>query len=162
MVKAFSGNGGVMLRLGEDERSLDDGLSVKGEAFRGPAGVKAACGDGSGNVGLHLAGMGADVAIAGLADSGMSLVSLLDHGAQQAGELGKLAEENCLAKVDVAEQAVDRVGQAAIGSLGKRALGHGRKMLGGGQGQVFLALEVVKETALGEAGGFADVFDASS
>ena len=33
-------------------------------------------------------------------------------------------------------------------------------MLGRGEREVFLAVEVVEEAALGESGGFADVFDA--
>jgi hypothetical protein len=49
--------------------------------------------------------------------------------------------------------------QSAIASLCKQAVRHRRKMPGGGERKLFLALEVMEEAALGEASGQADVVD---
>jgi len=106
-----------VLCLGENEGALDDNLSVVGETFSGPVGLKVVSGHGGGNVGLELVSVRGHIAVAGLADVGIGLVRLLNHGAKEAGELGKLAEQDSFAEVDVTEEAVEKVSQGLLTSL---------------------------------------------
>lgn len=160
MVDAVGGDGGAALGFGEDERTLKNGLGVEGEALGGPVGVDAVLVNGFGDVGLDVGGVIADAFVAGVAKKGMCVVDLLHHGADEAGELRELTLEECFAEVDVAEDTVEWIGQEVEGRGGKEAAGDGAPVLGGFEGEVFLAFEVMEEAALGETGGFADVFDA--
>src|SRR5262249_47181281 len=107
----------------------------------------------------HLVGMAADAALARLADRGVRGVGLLHHRADEARELGHGATQDRLPERDVAEHAVARVGE--------RVVRRGPEQRAGGFGSVgrrrdrepLLALEVVEETALAQARGFADVVD---
>src|ERR1700730_10330674 len=87
----------------------------------------------------------------------MRVVGLLTHGAEEAGELREGSRQDAGAKIDVAEQAVQRIGELAIRRCAKEPPGHLGKMLGRRDREVFLAFEVVEERALGQAGCGTDV-----
>ena len=65
---------------------------------------------------------------------GMGLVGLLHHRAEEAGELRQFALKDRLAKVDVAEDAVARVGQERVGRGVEQRVGVRREMRGRGDG----------------------------
>ena len=89
----------------------------------------------------------------------MRLIGLLHQGAEQAGELGEFAGEDGLAEFHIADDALARVGQRPIGSGCEQTVGHRGEMRGRGEREFVLALEVMEEAALGQAGGVADVVD---
>jgi len=88
------------------------------------------------------------LASAGAADRGVRVIDFLNHGADQAGELGHLALEDRFAEIDVAEHAVERIGVIVVGRAGKQAAGEVRPVVRGRDGEGFLAGEVVEEGAL--------------
>ena len=159
MVNARGGDGWATFGFGQDERPLKDGLGVECEAFGGPVGVDAVELDGLGDVGFEPGGVLADAFVAGVAEGRMGVVDLLHHGSDEAGELRQVATEKCFAEVDVAEEAVEWVGDEVVGGGGEEASGDEAPVLGGLEGEVFFAFEVMEEAAFGEFGGFADVFD---
>ncbi len=63
------------------------------------------------------------------------------------------------AKVDVGQQPLARIGHLLVRRIGEQRAGAVVPVLRRGQRQVFLALEVVEEAALGQAGGGAQVVD---
>jgi len=89
----------------------------------------------------------------------MGVVGLLHQRAEETRVVGKLSGQDSGAEVEVSEQAGKRVGWLVIGCGGEEALGHGFPMRNCGEGEVILALEVVKEAALGDAGLKADIVD---
>ena len=102
----------------------------------------------------------ADVAIAGGADVGICFIGFLHHRAEETGELRQRPLQNAFAKVDIAEDALARIGKPAKRRCGKQCLGARGEMRGGGDGARLLAGEVMEEPALGEPGPRADVVDA--
>src|ERR1700685_4001355 len=101
----------------------------------------------------------ADVAVAGGADRGISLIGLLHHRAEHAGELRKRALQDRLAKVDVAEHTLARILQSSKRRDREESFRAGGEMRRGGEGAVLLAAEVMKETALREPRATADIVD---
>ena len=91
----------------------------------------------------------------------MGLVSFLNHRAQQTGELRQRALQDRDAEIHVTQQPLEGVAGTLVRRSCKQGVGHPREMGRGGQRQLFLAVEVVEEAALGELGGLADVLDAS-
>ena len=89
----------------------------------------------------------------------MCVVNFLHHRAEQAGVVGKLARQHRPAKIDIAEEAVERVGMSAIGCAREEPLGHGAEMPGRRNAERLLAVEVVEERALGDAGCRAEAVD---
>ena len=160
MIDAGSGDGWAAFGFGENERALKDGLGVECEAFGGPVGVDAVQLDGLGDVGYESGRVLADAFVAGIAEGRMGVVDLLHHGSDEAGELGQLAAEECLAEVDVAEEAIEWVGEEAVRGGGEEASCDEAPVVGCLEGEVFFAFEVMEEAAFGEFGGFTDVFDA--
>lgn len=104
-------------------------------------------------------GMGADAAVAGLANGRSRLIGLLQHGADEAGEIGHAALQQDLAEGDMAEHAVERIGKIVTGRSGEQGARHLGPMLGGGAPQFVLALEMMEEGVLGDAGGGAGLVD---
>ena len=119
----------------------------------------AALRHGRGDVGLQRQGVADDLALAGGADRRVGGVGLLHHGAEEAGVFGQLALEDLAAEVDVAEQALERVGERLVGGGGEEAGGHLAEMGGGGDAELLLGAEVVEEGALGDAGRLAELVD---
>src|SRR5262249_17455533 len=79
---------------------------------------------------------------------GMRCVNLLNHGASEAGNFADFLLEHHLSKLEVAQNAVQRVVMGVIrrrGEYGVRALG---PVVGAGNGQSILALEVMEERTL--------------
>src|SRR5262249_23975159 len=74
-------------------------------------------------------------------------------------EFGEFTCEQRLAQVDVAEHAVERVGQLVVGGPGKERPRHLRPVIDGGDGQIFLAVEVMEKGPLGYAGSGAKILD---
>jgi len=112
-----------------------------------------------GNVSLQGCGVSGDVFVAGSADRRVGFVGLLHHGSEETGELGELAHEDGFAEVDVAEKPANGIGQDSIGGGNENALSESGEMLRGGEGEIFLAFEVMKEAAFGEVCGGANVVD---
>src|ERR1700738_1948343 len=53
----------------------------------------------------------ADISLAGATDRGMRVVSLLHHGAEEAGELGDRPRGDRAPEIDVAEQAIQKIAE---------------------------------------------------
>ena len=102
----------------------------------------------------------ADVTVAGLADDGMGVVGLLNHRAEQAGELGQFARQNRLAELDIAEHARPRIGKPGVRRGVEDRVRVGGEMRRSRHGARLLAGEMMEERPLGEAGLGADVLDA--
>ena len=159
MIEAVGGDLGAVLRLGENERALEDSLGIERRAFGRPRGVGGVARLGLGDIGAEPLGVLADVAVAGGANGGMGVVGLLHHRAEEAGELRQLALKDRFAEVDIAEDAVARVGQAAIGLSLEQRVGVRREPPRRGDGAGLLACEMVEERALGEPRLGANVLD---
>ncbi len=160
MIEAGGGNVRTLLGFRENEGSLNDGLGVEREASGGPLSLDAVLAHGFGDVGLERCGVPADALVAGFADGRVGLIHFLNHGSDEAGEVGQIALEDGLAEIDVGEEAVEGIGEELIGSGCEEAAGDAVPVVGGGERELFLALEVMEEAAFGEAGGLADVLDA--
>src|SRR5262249_54235995 len=79
--------------------------------------------------------------------------------ADQAGVLRNLAGQHGDAQVDVAENALARILARLIRRRAEQRFGHRFERLDRGNAERFLAVEMMKEAALGQAGGRADVVD---
>src|SRR5690242_2917183 len=89
----------------------------------------------------------------------MRLVGLLHHRPEEAGELGELALQHDPAEVDVPQQPLERIGELPVRGLREHALRHLGEVLGRGDRELVLAVEVVEKASLGESGGIADLVD---
>ena len=160
VLQAFRSHPRPLPGLGQDEGALDHCLHVEGETFCAPRRVGCIAASGFGDVLGHCRRVCADVPIARSAKRGVSVVSFLDHRAEQTGEIREGTLQDRDAEVDVAQQPIERVGGILIRRCCKHGVSHRREVSGCGKCQIFLALEVMEEAALGEAGCLADVFDA--
>jgi len=160
MVDACGSDLAIVFRFRENERALDGGLGIERQALRGPVRVDVPPAHGFFDVGNQRRSVLADTAIAGLADGRVRVVDLLHHGAGEAGEVGQLTHEQGLAEIDIGQQAVEGVSECTKRRGGKERIRDFDPVVGCGQRQRFLAIEVVEEASLGQAGGFADVLDA--
>ena len=123
----------VLRRLREHKGALNHRLGVEREAARGPSPGDAIFAPRRGDVGLQRCGVPKDGFAAGIADGRMRLVDFLHRGAGEAGELARLAADQRLAKIDVGEQAVQRIRQFAVGGRGEQAARRRSPPLGGGE-----------------------------
>src|SRR5580698_9018779 len=96
--------------------------------------------------------MPADGCIARIANVGVSEVCLLNHRASETRELCNIAAQHGLAKVEVAEEALERIIESLVGSGSEQRFGRLRPMIGGCDGERFLTRKVMKERTLGHAG----------
>jgi len=160
MIERGDRDRGVLRRLREDKGALNHRLGVERETACGPSPGRAVLAHRRRDVGLQRCGVPEDGFAAGIADGRMRLMDFLHRGAGEAGELARLATDERLAEIDVGEQAVQRIRQFAVGGRGEQVGRRRTPPLDGGERQVFLAVEVMKEAAFGEAGGGANVVDA--
>ena len=150
----------VLLRFGEDEAALQHALYEIADARRFPRRV--------GRVKLlrrgKIAGQHRDVvgqhAVAGRAQRRVRCVNFLHRRADQAGVLRNLAAQHGDAQIDVAEDSVARIVLRLIGRRAEQHLSHRLELLDRGDAELFLAVEVMKEAALGKPCGLADIVDA--
>lgn len=145
------------LCFSKDERSLNHGLHVERETLWSPIGWNAMQGDGRSNVRLQSRRVRSQVLVASAADRRVGYVDFLNHGAKETSELGEFAGKDGFAEVDVAQKAIDRIGQASIGSGSKNALCKDGEMFSGRKGEILLAFEVMEEAAFAETSRCADV-----
>jgi hypothetical protein len=148
---------GTALCLGEHKGALQHRLGVEREAFRAPLRSRRVEHLGRGNVLCNLGGVRADISVTRTADRGMRFLTLLHHGAQEAGESRYRPGEDCRAEIDIAEHAIQRIRELAIRRGTEQSLRHLGKMLGRRDRKFFLAFEVMEEGTLGQAGGGADI-----
>ena len=90
---------------------------------------------------------------------GMGPVGLLNDRADKAGEVGQVAGQDGLAKLDVSDHAAERVRGLMIRRRGEEGRRRRIPMRDRRQRQIFLALEVMEEASLGQSGLGADVLD---
>jgi hypothetical protein len=152
--------GGGVAAFGEDEGALEDGLEMEGELFVVVVGfgVRGSLA-GGGDVGDEGAGVGVDTGAAGVAEGGVGVEGLLDDGAEEAGEFGRLAGEEGFAEVEVGEEFGEGGWGGVVGGLGEELAGGFVPVLDGGEGEVLFGGEVVEEAAFGDGGGGAEVVD---
>ena len=160
VIDGLGGDLRAALGLGEDEGALQHRLHVQGEALGAPWRFMPRCCMAAAMSVSIFSACSYDGARAGIANGGIGLVRLLHHRSGEAGELGYAADEDRFAEIDVAEQAISGSAVRVVGRAGKQGAGRLRPEVGGGDGEVFLAFEVVEEGALGDAGGGAQVIDA--
>ena len=89
----------------------------------------------------------------------MRLIGLLDDRADKAGEVGQVAGQESLAKLDIGNEASERIRSLVVGRRGEQRRGHRLPMRDRRQRQIFLALEVMKEASLRQPRLGADVLD---
>ena len=87
MVNAVGRDLGAALRLGEDERALEDRLGVERQTLGCPGHLEPAHSESLGDVCLERRGVGGDGRRAGLSYGRGRLVRLLQHGSYETGEL---------------------------------------------------------------------------
>ena len=148
---------GAALRLCEHKGALQNRLGIERQTLRAPLRSGRIERSRRSDVPSNLGSVRADIGVTCAADRGVGVVGLLHHGAEEAGELGDGSDQYRRAEIDVAEQAIQGIRQLAIGRVTEKPLGHLRKMRGRGDRKVFLALEVMKERTLREAGRAADI-----
>src|ERR1700733_9743592 len=162
VVDAPGGDRRAVCCLGQNERALDCSLRVEREAFRCPLRMHATLAHGFFYIRDKDPRVAGDSALAGLTEGRMRVVDLLHHGSCQTGEVGEFAAQQSFAKIHIRQQAVERVGMVAVGRGSEKSFRAFNPIVDGGQGQPFLAFEVIEEAALGEPGSLADVLDARS
>ena len=160
VLQAFGGDPRPLPGLGQDEGALEHRLDMEREAPCAPRRIRRVAALGFGDDLGNLRRVRADVRVARGPNVGVRVVGLLDHRAEQAGELRQRALQDRDAEIHVTQQPVERVGDVLVGGGCKQTVGHRREMGRRGKRQLLLGVEVMEETALGETGGFADVFDA--
>ena len=101
--------------------------------------------------------MRADIGVTGAADRGVGVLSFLHHCAKEARKFGDWPREDRRAEIDIAEQAIQGIRELTIRRAAEKPLGHLRKMRRRSDREIFLALEVMKERTLREAGRAADI-----
>src|SRR5262249_8108114 len=89
----------------------------------------------------------------------MARIGFLNGRSDQTGVKRDLARKERNAKIDVAEDTITRIGQRTVRRVAKQRRRHGAKALDRGNPERFLAVEVMKEAALGDAGRRANVVD---
>jgi hypothetical protein len=99
-------------------------------------------------VGFDPGGVGAD---AGVADRGVHFVDFLHHRSDETGELWYPAPEDCLAEIDVAENAIKWILVLVVRRALEKRASHLRPVVSRRNCEGFLALEVVEERAFGDA-----------
>lgn len=117
MIQADRGDGRPLPCLSQNEGALDNRLDILSEARSTPSSVAAVGVHCRRDVGFEHGGVFAQALLAGYADGRMCLVSLLHHGAQKAGEFGQLPLQQRLAKLHVAQEPIQRVGELPIGCV---------------------------------------------
>ncbi len=80
-------------------------------------------------------------------------------GADQASVKRDLAGNERDAKIDIAQHAIARIAQRTVRRAAKQRRRHRAEALDGGNPKVFLAVEMMKEAAFGDARRGADVVD---
>lgn len=98
---------------------MDDGLDVKCQAFRGPVATHVVLPHRRTNVGFERLCVRADGPSAGGAYFGVGAVGLLNDGAGKTGKVGQVTHQNSLAKIDIGDEPVERIGGVVIGSRSK-------------------------------------------
>ena len=132
-------------------------LRIERKALRAPLHRGRIKRFGRGDVLRDIGSVRADIGVTGATDRGVGVVSFLHHGAEEAGELWEGSGEDSCAEIDIAEQAIQGIREPAIRRVAEKPLGHLRKMRGRGDREIFLALEVMKESTLCQTGRLADI-----
>src|ERR1051326_4791094 len=87
-------------------------------------------------------------------------IRLLHHRSGEARELRQFACQESLAKIDIGEDAIERICREGIGRVREQFARARFPVLNRGEGEFILALEVVEEAAFSDAGFGAHVLDA--
>src|SRR5689334_6966420 len=153
MIDRFGSDFGSTGGFCKNEGTLQHRLSVQRQAASGPSRLDTMCFDGSGYIRFDLRGVIADRMRARIADCRMAVVGFLYHRAYETRELRHSAGQNCLAEVDVAQHAVEWILIVMIWRRCEESVGHLRPVIGGRDRQIVLALEMMKEGALGDVAG---------
>src|SRR5208337_1671228 len=148
MIEAVGGDFGAVFRLGEDKGPLQHRLGEQGGALRAPCGPGRVERLGLFEIRLEAPGVLAYVTVAGLADRGMGVVSLLHHRAEQAGELRQFSLKDRPAELDIAEHPRAGVWQERVGGGVEQRFGARGEMRRRRDGASLLAGEMMKERAL--------------
>jgi 3'-5' exonuclease len=159
VAKACGGDFRALLRLGENEGALEHALHEITDALGGPgSGLRVAlfCGRKIASQFRHVLGQHA---LARRAQIGMGGIDFLHRRAEEAGVLRNRAAQHCDAQIDVAEEAIARISLHLVGRGAKQNRRRRAELLDRRNAELLLAVEVVKEAALGNARGFADVVD---
>ena len=152
MIQALRRNGGGPLRLGEDESALNDRLHVQRQTLRGPIGSHAVFPHGGANVRFKRLRMPTDAFFASGADLGMCAIGFLNDSSDEAGEFRQFASQKRSTKFNVREESIARIGRLMIRRRGEKLTCARLPVRGRAKSQVLLALEVMKETPLCQAG----------
>lgn len=156
----FARDVGPALRLGEDERALQNRLRVKRKALCCPVADDAIFFARHFDVCFERRGMAEDAGFARRANIIVCSERFLHERAGEACELGRRAFEQGCAEIDISEHAVERVSVLVVGRGFKQRAGCFRPMARRGDSQRILARKVMEEGALGDARRAAKVVDA--
>src|SRR5277367_38065 len=113
------------------------------------------------NVRFDLGGVSADARLAGLADFRVGRIYLLHHRAHQTGEFGDFSFEDGFAEIDIAQDPVERVAVPVVWRRLEKTPRDLGPVICRGDRQSVLALEVMEERALRDAGLRAEFIDGS-
>ena len=98
-----------MFCLRENKRPLEDGLRVEGEALRGPIAGDVVLTQGFGDIRFDDGRVITDSFFASFSNERMGVINFLNRRACKSGVFGKLTLQNRFAKIDICQDAVERI-----------------------------------------------------
>src|ERR1700722_14541269 len=152
MIDARGRNGRAARGLGQNEGSLQDRLGMQRQALSGPGDAQPIVLHRLRNIRFNRGSVSAEACLTRLANLRVRAIDLLHQRAEKTGELGDFALEELLAKIEVAQDPMERIAVLLV----RRAAEKDRWCVGPvvrrSDRKRLLALEMVKECALGDAG----------
>src|SRR5271155_5435709 len=119
MFKGPRRSGRASGRLRQDEAALDHSLDMQCETFRRPVAAYPILAHGGVNIGFQRLRVGENVSSAGAAHLRMSSVCFLNDGSREAAEVGQIANQRRLAKINVGEETIERIVRLVIRRVGE-------------------------------------------
>src|SRR5271155_1880335 len=96
-------------RLRQNEATMDHSQDMQREAFRRPLAADRILTHGGINIGFQRLCVAENASSAGATDVRMTAVGFLNDGSREAGEVGQIANQYRLAKINVGEETIERI-----------------------------------------------------
>src|SRR5690554_1161840 len=159
MVDAFARDFGIIGGFGQNKRALQHRLGMSGEALGGPFGGDFSRLHGEANILLQSRGVPEDTRRACVPNRRRGVMKLLHHRSHQTGIFKALAANDRAAKFEIGQDTLQWVLGLVIGRCGEKLAGARAPEVGRRDAQRLLALKIVEERALCDAGRIAEIVD---
>jgi hypothetical protein len=157
--ETFARDLGALLHLREYECALQDRLDKIADSLRAPGRIRRIEPLCVFDISRQFGDMGGQGVVTGSTNVGVCRVGFLNQRAEQTRVIWQFALQNLAAKIDVAEQAFERVLQMLIGCRSEKPFRRRSPKGGGGKREFVLAFEVMEKAAFGHARFVADVIN---